>query len=123
MQAHFVKLANSGCTQVVEVTMQLIASLLPQSIARGWSLTNYQFFWKWVQSHSLENIRACPVVPLIDDSCVITEATSLCSQPKLVLITESDACRLKPELLSAFKKMGVMLVRQDKLSFLYHCEY
>ena len=122
LQAHFVKLANSGCTQVVEVTMQSIASLLPQSIANGWSLTNYQFFWNWIQPHSLDNIRACPVVPLIDDSCVITEAISLCSQPKLVFITESDACRLKPELLSAFKKMGVMLVRQDKLRFLYHCE-
>ena len=120
LQSRFEDLAAFGCTQVCEMTLETVATLLPQSIKKGWSVDQYKSFWTWVQSHDdLSWFDGCPVVPITDGHHILSVNLSA-QTAKAVLITESNNDRLTSSLLGALKKIGVNLARQDKLCFLRH---
>ena len=119
LQTYFENMAVSNCTQVCEMTLQTVATLLPQSIKKGWSVDQYKPFWNWVQPYDLSYFNNCPVVPITDGRRILSVNLSA-QTAEAVLITESNIDRLTPSLLDALKKIGVKLARQDKLGFLSH---
>ena len=116
LQLQFEKLVDCDCTQVKQLTVEVVASLLSRY---GWTTNQFEFFWKWLQNHDLSCFREfeCPIVPIVDNQCVLTTADYL---HKVVLITPADSQKLSPALLCALRKIGVKFARQDKLRFLKH---
>ena len=117
LQSCFEKLAASDCTQVCEMTLDTVATLLPQSIKKGWSVDQYRSFWNWVQHHDLSYFTECPIIPIADGSHIVPVNLSA---DEVVLITEFNKHMLMPSLLDAFKKIGIKIARQDQYCFLKH---
>ena len=141
LHARLTQVANSipAFTQLRVLTVQLVASLLPQCYPPGWSTTsvlvsrgNRSFpydwwitFWKWIQQHESDHdidfslFANQYVVPLITsntpDSMYVTK---LLQNSAIVLMENSDFC--SSDLLNAFKKLKVQCVSLRHFPHLRH---
>ena len=112
LQSHFNILAASGSTQVCEMTLQTVATLLLQSSKKVWSVNQYKFFWNWVQSHDLSYFNGCPVVPILSDGRRILSVNLSAQKAEAVLITESNNDRLTAKMLKCDCRLSSTLTRR-----------
>jgi sacsin len=139
LHARLTQVANStpACTQLRVLTVELVASLLPQCYPPGWSTTSvlvlrrgrsfpydwWTTFWKWIQQHTNDfNLYFFVnqyVVPLItSDNPDSMYVTKLLQNSAVVLMENSDIC--SPDLLNAFKKLKVLCVSRRHFPHLRH---
>ena len=129
LQATLQEVASSQQTQLQNLSVQLVAQLLPQCFPSGWQTLNYVFltssssharwlerFWRWVRPYSLSYFTGLLVLPLTSERKQGFQITRLTKHSTVVYI--SEYC--PSQLLSALTKLQVHYTQSDEFSYLYH---
>ena len=131
LQATLQEVASSQQTQLQNLSVQLVAQLLPQCFPSGWQTLNcvslttsssharwLERFWRWVQPYSLSYFTGpgLLVVPLTSERKQSFQVTRLSQHSTVVCISESCSSQL----LSALTKLQVRCTQSDKFSYLHH---
>ena len=129
LQATLQEVASSQQTQLQNLSVQLVAQLLPQCFPSGWQTLNYVFltssssharwlerFWRWVRPYSLSYFTGLLVLPLTSERKQGFQITRLTKHSTVVYI--SEYC--PSQLLSALTKLQVRYTQSDEFSYLYH---
>ena len=128
LQDNLRDVATSNYTQLVILTANDVAQLLPQSMPLSWhsgyssvvSLTNSNFpsswfekFWKWVRNQNLKLFQNLFVLPV-----GISDVVRLQPNQAVLYIPQYSSC--SQQLLSAFSKLGVMYCMQYRFPSVQH---
>ena len=131
LQATLQEVASSQQTQLQNLSVQLVAQLLPQCFPSGWQTLNcvsltssssharwLERFWRWVRPYSLSYFTGpgLLVLPLTSERKQGFQITRLTKHSTVVYI--SEYC--PSQLLSALTKLQVRYTQSDEFSYLHH---
>ena len=128
LQASLQEVASSQQTQLQNLSVQLVAQLLPQCFPSEWQTLNcvsftsssdakwLERFWRWVQSYSLSYFTGLLVLPLTSEGEQGFQVTRLTQHSTVVYI--SEYC--PSQLLRALTKLQVCYTQSDEFSYLHH---
>ena len=129
LQASLQEVACSQQTQLQNLSVQLVAQLLPQCFPSEWQTLNcvsltsssshakwLERFWKWVQPYSLSYFTGLLVLPLTSEGKQGFQVTRLTQHSTVVYI--SEYC--PSQLLRALTKLQVHYTQSDEFSYLHH---
>ena len=126
LQSGLNDVARSRCTQLVELAVNDVATLLPESMPSSWqrctvvSLNDASLpscwlenFWTWVRNHNLKLFENLFLLPVGTNSIV-----RLSANQAVVFVSQYSHC--PPNLLSAFDKLYVKYCLQARFSYVQH---
>ena len=129
LQASLQEVACSQQTQLQNLSVQLVAQLLPQCFPSEWQTLNcvsltsssphakwLERFWRWVQPYSLSYFTGLLVLPLTSEGKQGFQVTRLTQHSTVVYI--SEYC--PSQLLRALTKLQVHYTQSDEFSYLHH---
>ena len=129
LQASLQEVASSQQTQLQNLSVQLVAQLLPQCFPSEWQTLNcvslisssshvrwLERFWRWVQPYSLSYFTGLLVLPLTSEGKQGFQVTRLTQHSTVVYI--SEYC--PSQLLRALTKLQVRYTHSDEFSYLHH---